>query len=86
MKIKPENIFQSDILKSDRRKLYILLDCIIPKKPGSKDYIEFKEGDIVEFVRIEREELNPCCGAKYQYFYVLKDTNVRLPIQLAKKV
>lgn len=87
VKIKPENTTQPKTPKLQKGKLLILIDCAIPKKTGSKEYVYFKEGDIVEFTKTAKESLyKPCCGSEYQYYYILKGSHLKMPVQLAKEL
>lgn len=86
IKIKPENITEQKTPKSENGILTILIDCAIPiKKKGVDSYVYFKEGDIVEYIRIQRNKVKPCCGAEWKYYYVLKKRGLKLPVQLAKE-
>jgi hypothetical protein len=87
IKINPETTTQPKFPIKEKGKLLILMDCAIPtKKMSINKYVYFKEGDIVEYTRIAKDKTKPCCGAEWQYYYVLKDTVVKLPIQLAKEL
>jgi hypothetical protein len=88
LKIKPSIAAEIKKPKSEKGKILILIDCVIPIKLGSEKYVHFNEGDIIDFYKITKVKIQPCCGAQnaYQYYYTIKDNNVNIPIQLAKEL
>jgi hypothetical protein len=88
IKIPPENLTQPNAPKNQKGQLMILMDCALPIKNGSKQLHYYKEGDIVEYYKIYKKRVKSCCGIhnNYAYYYVIVDTNILLPVTIAKEL
>lgn len=88
IKVSPVNSAQPKLPIKKKGKLLILMDCAIPIKEGSKKFKHFKEGDIIKFHKLHKKKVKACCGAPggYTYSYVITESNVLLPVVLAKEL